>query len=141
MFENCIYDVTGGVYCTYRGYPFHCTETDTPEQWAQLQELIETGEVTVAAYVAPTPLTAAQISASQADAARAQRDSLMSQCDWVVNRHRDQIDSGAATTLSPTQYQAWLTYRQALRDISKQTDWPATVAWPTAPIAASNAQM
>jgi hypothetical protein len=52
MFENCVYDATGGVYCTYRGFPFHCTATDTPYEWAWLQALFQIGKLSIAPYVA-----------------------------------------------------------------------------------------
>ncbi|HEX7906750.1 MAG TPA: phage tail assembly chaperone [Paraburkholderia sp.] len=140
MFENCVYDASGGIYCTYGGFPFHCTQSDTPDQWAQLQQLLEAGELTVAPYVAPQAPSGAELAASRADDARAQRDLLVSQCDWVVNRHRDQIDAGVTTSLTSTQYQAWLTYRQSLRDIPKQSGWPSNITWPPVPPAASDAQ-
>lgn len=35
---------------------------------------------------------------------------------------------------APVDKAAWATYRQALRDISAQADFPATVAWPTQPV-------
>jgi hypothetical protein len=85
---------------------------------------------------APSP-TSAQL----ADQVRAQRDGLMNQCDWVVQRHRDQIDTGIPTTLTTAQFQAWTTYRQSLRDVTKQSGFPVTVTWPTAPAAPSAPQV
>jgi hypothetical protein len=49
--------------------------------------------------------------------------------DWMVIRHRDQLDAGVATTLTNTQYQNLLIYRQALRDLSKDYD-NDNVVWP-----------
>lgn len=140
MFENCVYDASGAILCTYKGLPFQCSEEHTREQWAQLQDLIADEEVTVAPYVPPVPPSAAEIIAVAEANARKQRDALVSQSDWVVNRHRDQIDSNVATSLTPAQYQTWLVYRQALRDISKQSGWPSLVQWPTQPPAASDDQ-
>lgn len=34
---------------------------------------------------------------------------------------------------SPVDKQAWAVYRQALRDINKQSDYPNNIVWPTAP--------
>ncbi|HDR9164544.1 TPA: tail fiber assembly protein [Burkholderia vietnamiensis] len=136
-FENCVYDATGGVYCTYRGYPFHCTPVDTPDEWGQLELLIEAGDVEVSPYVEPPGPTPADIAAGQAAAAREKRDALLVDCDWVVNRHRDQIGGGVTTSLTDAQYQSWLSYRQQLRDISKQSGWPEEIAWPVSPPTAS----
>lgn len=54
---------------------------------------------------------------------RAKRDQLISASDWVVLP-----DVG----MSPERKQSWLDYRQALRDITKQTD-PTSIVWPKAP--------
>lgn len=54
---------------------------------------------------------------------RAQRDALLTACDWVSARA---FDLGVAV---PT---AWATYRQALRDITEQSD-PFDIEWPTPP--------
>lgn len=54
--------------------------------------------------------------------ARAQRDALLSACDWT--QCRDVPDATAA---------AWQPYRQALRDLTKQAEFPGSVVWPIAP--------
>jgi hypothetical protein len=53
--------------------------------------------------------------------ARAQRNRLLSASDWT------QVAD------APVDKAAWATYRQALRDISAQAGFPATVVWPTQP--------
>ena len=52
---------------------------------------------------------------------RKQRSDLLSSCDWT------QVAD------SPADKQAWATYRQALRDISVQPNFPWSVEWPVAP--------
>lgn len=54
--------------------------------------------------------------------ARAQRDVLLSACDWTQCRD---VPDAVAT--------AWQPYRQALRDLSKQAGFPDAIAWPVAP--------
>ena len=57
------------------------------------------------------------------------RNSKLYETDWMVLRHRDQIDANVTTTLTNDQYQKVLTYRQALRDLSK--DYTVdNVVWP-----------
>ena len=53
--------------------------------------------------------------------ARKRRNKLLSASDWT-----QVIDA-------PVDQAAWATYRQALRDISAQAGFPATVVWPTQP--------
>lgn len=52
---------------------------------------------------------------------RAQRNQLLADCDWT------QLPD------APVDAAAWATYRQALRDISSQPDFPWNVTWPTEP--------
>jgi hypothetical protein len=81
----------------------------------------QTGEVT------QRPLTEAEIAALQptteqlAAEARAQRNALLSASDWT------QVAD------APVDQAAWATYRQALRDITAQAGFPATISWPVAP--------
>ncbi len=68
---------------------------------------------------APPPTTdqlAAQV--------RAQRDALISQCDWTV------LPDASLTSDKQT---AWRIYRQALRDITTQPAFPASIDWPVSP--------
>ena len=52
---------------------------------------------------------------------RIERNAKLAASDWT------QINDSTADKA------AWATYRQALRDISAQAGFPATVAWPTQP--------
>lgn len=52
---------------------------------------------------------------------RSRRNGLLAECDWT------QIND------APVNQQAWAVYRQALRDITAQVDFPFNVTWPTAP--------
>jgi hypothetical protein len=54
---------------------------------------------------------------------RSQRDSLLKDTDWLSIRAADTI------TPMPTE---WSTYRQALRDVTEQSD-PFNIVWPTKP--------
>lgn len=62
--------------------------------------------------------------ALDADEARALRNNLLSETDWVVTKS---LESGVAVP------EEWVTYRQALRDITDQPDFPDNVVWPTQP--------
>jgi hypothetical protein len=63
-------------------------------------------------------------SEQQSERVRAERNSLLSQCDWT------QMDD---SPLSNVQKAAWATYRQALRDVTTQSGFPWTITWPDAP--------
>lgn len=59
---------------------------------------------------------------SAASAARNTRDAKLSASDWT------QVAD------APVDQAAWATYRQALRDITSQSGFPAVIQWPTAPM-------
>ena len=55
---------------------------------------------------------------------RAWRDAELAALVWLRDRHRDQLELGAATTLTPEQFGELLVFMQALRD------WPQSAAFP-----------
>lgn len=59
--------------------------------------------------------------ADQAKAIRDDRNKRLAECDWT------QLSD------APVDKTAWASYRQELRDISKQTGFPWEVTWPIAP--------
>ena len=63
---------------------------------------------------------------AEAAAVRRCRDDLLARCDWVTARA---VDLGEPV---PT---AWSIYRQALRNITAQEGFPASVVWPEPPAA------
>lgn len=77
---------------------------------------------------------------ARATRVRTERDRRLSDCTWIVERHRDQLASGGETTLTDAGYQNWLAYRQALRDLPQQPGFPWTgpddpaCPWPVMPV-------
>lgn len=68
---------------------------------------------------------AAQQASAAADA-RADRDRLLAASDWT-----DTVSAPAR--LGAVLHAQWLAYRQALRDITRQPGWPASITWPIRP--------
>ena len=58
------------------------------------------------------------------------RNEKLFSTDWMVTRHRDQVDSGVTTSLTNDQYKNLLIYRQALRDITEKYNNIDDVVWP-----------
>lgn len=63
----------------------------------------------------------AQKDAEQAKNVRADRNKRIAECDWT------QLPD------APVDAAVWATYRQALRDISKQAEFPNNIVWPDKP--------
>jgi hypothetical protein len=62
-----------------------------------------------------------RIDDEQATRIRADRDTRLSACDWTQ------------VTDSPVDSAVWSVYRQSLRDIPSQAEFPWNVVWPTQP--------
>ena len=62
-----------------------------------------------------------ELDAQQAASQRAERNRRIAECDWT------QLPD------SKTDKTAWATYRQALRDLTKQSGFPWDIDWPAAP--------
>lgn len=66
----------------------------------------------------------AQKDTEQAKSVRASRDSQLTECDWVAIRA---FETNSSVSVE------WATYRQALRDVPDQADFPITIIWPDKP--------
>lgn len=63
-------------------------------------------------------------SEEQAEKERRWRDRVISATEWIVARHRDEVDMSQETMITPEQFSELLRYRQALRD------WPTVEGFP-----------
>ncbi|MCF5056837.1 phage tail protein [Pseudomonas proteolytica] len=68
----------------------------------------------------PLPPTSEEL----AEKERRWRDRVISTTEWIVTRHRDEVDMGQETMITPEQFSELLRYRQALRD------WPTVEGFP-----------
>ncbi|MHC8348709.1 tail fiber assembly protein [Pseudomonas sp. RT4P38] len=79
--------------------------------------------------VDPLPLTVEELSAQE----RFWRDTEIERVKWLRERHRDQLEIGAQTTLTPEQFGELLVYVQSLRDWPQAPEFPAEESRPAAP--------
>ncbi|MGA1801490.1 tail fiber assembly protein [Rhizobium sp. HT1-10] len=111
---------TGGFYDPeiVSEMPSDAVEISSEEYSAVLEEQSAGKEITPDGKGKPV---ASSVGPMTEDAARAQRDILLRECDWT------QLDDVAINKAR------WATYRQALRDVTAQTGFPAKIKWPTKP--------
>lgn len=64
---------------------------------------------------------------------RVWRDKQLSLTDGVVARHRDELEEGSETTLTPSQYTELQTYRRALRNWPESGEFPLSEHRPVTP--------
>ena len=107
-YRNGVEQIDGKWYTKYSVGPVF---TDRP---AEGDQPAMTAAEQMAAYKA-------QKDAEQAKNVRDQRNTKLAECDWT------QLAD------APVDQAAWSTYRQALRDLTKQAGFPWTVDWPVAP--------
>lgn len=123
---------------TKNGMPYHVPNNrEYAEEWRNIFNYAETHPEMVTEeepYSSPVP-TVEDFAAS----IRAERDRRLTKCAWIVERHRDQLAGGRETTLTDAEYQSWLIYRQALRDLPQQGGFPwegpddPACPWPVEP--------
>lgn len=63
---------------------------------------------------------------------RSKRDFLLNQADIILTKYQEQVSLGIITE-NNEYYNALLQYKQTLRDITKQLDFPDNVIWPLMP--------
>ncbi|MCU0211648.1 MULTISPECIES: phage tail assembly chaperone [Pseudomonas] len=68
-----------------------------------------------------------------AETERRWRDQVISTSEWIVTRHRDEVDMGQETQITPEQFSELLRYRQSLRDWPTAEGFPAAELRPTPP--------
>ncbi|MGE8178905.1 phage tail protein [Pseudomonas fluorescens] len=127
-----------------RGFYSHETHGDTipldaveitDEQYGALLEgqsigkLITGGEDGYPVLVDPPPQSPEFFAAIE----RAWRDGQLAVTDGVVSRHRDELEEGSETTLTPTQYAELQAYRRALRNWPEAGEFPLIEHRPSAP--------
>lgn len=80
----------------------------------------------------PEPDTPEEIFERLSTQARATRDTKLTATNWLVERHREEQETGT-TTLTAQQCAELLAYRQALRDVPQQAGFPESIQWPAIP--------
>jgi hypothetical protein len=104
----------------------------------ELREALLAGEVAgqiIDFDVEPPVLVNPPPPSSEALAAieREWRDGQLAATDGVVSRHRDELEEGDATTLTPEQYRQLQQYRRSLRDWPQSGEFPLLDHRPQAP--------
>lgn len=60
---------------------------------------------------------------------RIERNERLKSNDWLVSRHKEQVEAGIETAITAEEYSELLTYRQALRDATTDFEFPEKPAW------------
>lgn len=110
--------------------PYHIPDNDEYRQeYNALKEYIQNNNIQVDAYI---PKVFKVIDDNSEEYIRSKRDMLLNKADIMLMKYEEQV------TLNVIQenneyYNALLQYKQNLRDITKQIDFPENVIWPLMP--------
>ena len=114
--DGCILvDTEKPTFCEYAGRPGYIIPIWNGTQWTEDATASEITQWEVE-HPAPQPTTAE---------VRAKRDKLLTATDWTQT-----LDA----PISPASREAMRVYRQALRDITEQENFPADVVFPVEPV-------
>lgn len=108
--------------------PFTASPDDDEKHGRDLFEVI-TKDGNIAEYEPPV-ITDEQ----KWQSIRQQRDQKLSDTQWIMDRHSEQVAHGIQPTLTTTQIKAFAEYRQALRDLPQSVGNPDDVVWPENPL-------
>jgi len=123
-------DYRGLVYSTADGSVGQCFELgELPEGFTHLAWPGEDHSWSGSAWVLDEAARAARL----ADKERAWRNSEVERVKWLRERHRDEQDLQAETTLSAEQFAQLLTYLQELRDWPQSEQFPVLEHRPITP--------
>lgn len=110
--------------------PYHIPDNDEYRQeYNALKEYIQSNNIQVDTYI---PKVFKVIDDNSEEYIRRKRDMLLNKADIILMKYEEQV------TLNVIQenneyYNALLQYKQNLRDITKQIDFPENVIWPVLP--------
>jgi hypothetical protein len=124
-FPTTIPDYTLAEYDVYPLVATEQPEVDYTQNVTQGTPVEQDGEwIQVWVVTDATPEEIDQRTTDQASSVRSQRDSLLSNCDWIVIK---------SVEVEVPELEEWKEYRQALRDVPEQAGFPWDVVWPEAP--------
>lgn len=131
LIENIQRRSDGTYVIAYGGYPYHATQTETPDIYERVLAEIQGGapvtEYIEATMPKPDPL----------GVAIEEYNRLRATADFVIAPLQDAVDEGEATDTEAALLKVWKKYRIALSRVSDQDGYPLTVVWPARPEAES----
>jgi hypothetical protein len=108
-------------------------DPNNPTPWEPTPEEKAASEAAQQQRVATQQAVTAEQKAQQWEFIRFVRDQQLLQTDWIVSPNVPPDIPGPLAGKINSSRQAWLTWRQALRDMVVETNDPTTVVWPTKP--------
>ena len=110
--------------------PYHIPDNDEYRQeYNALKEYIQNNNIQVDTYI---PKVFKVIDDNSEEYIRRKRDMLLNKADIILMKYEEQVSLNVIQE-NNEYYNALLQYKQNLRDITKQIDFPENVIWPLMP--------
>ncbi len=120
----------GSFVVNYNNMPYHISNSDEmSEKYMWILEYAENHIESISEYIEPDINI---IDKHSEEYARAKRDNLLNKADIILMKYQEQAALGIIQE-NNEYYNALLQYRQNLRDITKQLDFPENIIWPVLP--------
>ncbi len=134
LFLNSVSDIKkkndGSFIVNYNNMPYHISQSDEMlEKYNWLTEYIEKYPEQAEEYIEKKYIPSAD---EKVENIRNKRNSLLNEADIMLMKYQEQVSLNIISENSEY-YNALLQYKQNLRDITKQLDFPDNVTWPVRP--------
>ena len=134
LFLNSVSDIKkkndGSFIVNYNNMPYHISQSDEMlEKYNWLTEYIEKYPEQAEEYIEKKYIPSAD---EKVENIRNKRNSLLNEADIMLMKYQEQVSLNIISENSEY-YNALLQYKQNLRDITKQLDFPDNVIWPVIP--------
>lgn len=134
LFLNAVSDIKkkndDSFIVKYNDMPYHISKSDEMlEKYNWLSEYIEKYPEKAAEFVEKTYIPSAE---EKAEIIRNKRNSLLNEADIMLVKYQEQVSLNTIKE-NNEYYNALLQYKQNLRDITKQIDFPENIIWPVRP--------
>lgn len=118
----------GSFLVDYDGYPYHITQNMT-EEYEAIKEFIKLNPNSVTNYIEPEYKITVE---EKIQLERYKRNQLLDEADILLLKYSEEVELGLIAANEKYRLDL-LAYKQDLRDISKQQDFPENIVYPTLP--------
>ena len=112
----------------YDGYPYHITK-NMREEYDAIEEFVKLNHNSVTNYIEPEYMVTVE---EKIQLERYKRNQLLDEADVLLLKYSEEVELGLIAANEKYRLDL-LAYKQDLRDISKQRDFPENVVYPTLP--------
>lgn len=134
LFLNSVLNIRkkndGTFVVDYNGLPYHISQSaEMLEKYNWLSEYAEANPEKITAYKEKAYILTLE---EKAEMIRNKRNSLLNEADTLLLKYNEQVELGIISANESYRFDL-LTYKQVLRDITEQADFPENIEYPELP--------